>query len=74
MIPREKIRSTVHSMPVSAMGGVGEKTAGALRSLGIRTIGDLAGMDETHLRRLFGKNGSHILQSDCSSQLILRIA
>ena len=71
MFPPERVFSTVHPMPVSAMGGVGEKTAASLRAVGIRTIGQLAETDELWLRRLFGKNGSHMVRMargvDCDS-------
>jgi len=57
-IPPDRIRGSVHPLPVDAIGGVGGKTAASLRALGIRTIGDLAAADDALLRRVFGKNGA----------------
>ena len=61
-IPPEKIAGELHPLPVSAIGGVGEKTGATLRAMGIRTIGDLAAVDEEALRRRMGKNGASLVR------------
>ncbi|MBN1826090.1 MAG: DNA polymerase IV [Candidatus Eisenbacteria bacterium] len=57
LIPPERARAILDPLPVSTLGGVGEKTARALRAVGIRTMGDLAAADGDRLQRMFGKNG-----------------
>lgn len=49
-------------LPVSAMWGVGPKTAERMTALGLNTIGDLAAAGEKELVRLFGKNGYDLAQ------------
>jgi DNA polymerase IV len=44
-------------LPVSALPGIGKKTASRLEPLGVKTIGDLALLPERELASLFGKNG-----------------
>jgi DNA polymerase-4 len=47
-------------LPVSALYGVGQKTAARLEPLGIKTIADLAHLSEPELNSLFGKNGTDL--------------
>lgn len=47
-------------LPVSAMWGVGPKTAEKLLSLGITTIGDIVIWPEAELIRFFGKHGADL--------------
>lgn len=47
-------------LPVQALWGIGPKSAQALHSLGIMTIGDLASMHGSDLSALFGKNAQEI--------------
>ena len=58
----DKLLSFLHPLPVGRLWGVGEKTLGSLKKLGILTIGDLAKRGEEELTRLFGKNGQHVWQ------------
>jgi DNA polymerase IV len=49
-------------LPVREMYGIGGKTAEKLNSMGIRTIGELAGFDVNLIVRTFGKCGNEIHQ------------
>lgn len=44
----------LHPLPVRRLWGVGAVTEGKLLAAGLRTVGDLAGVGETTLRRLVG--------------------
>jgi DNA polymerase IV len=45
-------------MPVGRLWGIGPKTQPRLESAGIRTIGDVAGLDDRRLYDLFGRGGT----------------
>lgn len=47
-------------MPVGRLWGVGPKTTLRLQSLGIQTIGDVAKLDDTHAREIFGSWGLEV--------------
>ncbi len=47
-------------MPVTALGGIGSATAERLREAGIRTLGDLAALDEQSARSLLGSTGPEL--------------
>lgn len=49
-------------LPVTALWGVGPKTAERLEKMGIRKIGELARWPEAELVHLFGKNGADLSQ------------
>jgi DNA polymerase-4 len=57
-----EFRKRFWPLPVNSLFGVGEKTAGALRSLGIETVRDLATWPVGRLRAAFGVNGEALKQ------------
>jgi DNA polymerase-4 len=61
VVPRDQVLEFLHPLPVSALWGVGAKTAQALRRLGITTVGELAHAPEAALRHSLGSAvGSHL--------------
>lgn len=48
------------SLPVSALHGIGDKTASELKSIGVTTAASLGRIDRAILRRMFGKNGDRL--------------
>ncbi len=57
VISREDVERIVYPLPVSDLLFVGKKTAESLKSMGIKTIGDLARVDPLFLNAKFGKSG-----------------
>lgn len=49
--------------PSNALFGIGKKTAQKLKTIGIHTIGELAGADDALLARTFGINGAQMKRS-----------
>ena len=47
-------------LPVGRLWGIGPKTVPRLSARGIETIGDLAGLDDAHLRAIFGSWGEEL--------------
>lgn len=60
VIPPARRLEFLHSLPVTALWGVGGKTAAALHALGITTVEELAHTPEETLRRKFGANGQQL--------------
>lgn len=56
-ITPENFKTLLYNLPTGDLFMAGRKTAERLRSLGIRTIGDLAQTDEKLLVRILGENG-----------------
>lgn len=54
VVPAERTLEFLHPLPVTALWGVGARTAEPLRRLGIRTVADLAGTPLATLRRAVG--------------------
>lgn len=58
VVSRAGLLDFLHPLPVTALWGVGARTAEPLRRLGIRTVGELAGMPLETLRRAVGPAAS----------------
>ena len=52
----EGVRSFLAPLPVTAISGVGSKTAAVLERVGVRTIGELAAFPGADLKKLLGRN------------------
>lgn len=57
VLAREDIPTRFQSLPVGKLYGVGEETAKKLEILGVRTIGQLAGIPVPALKKIFGVIG-----------------
>ncbi|MDG4799605.1 DNA polymerase IV [Micromonospora sp. WMMD980] len=55
VVPADRVLDFLHPLPVSALWGVGERSADALRRLGLRTVRDLAEAPPGLLRRAVGE-------------------
>ncbi|WFE41457.1 DNA polymerase IV [Micromonospora sp. WMMD998] len=55
VVPAGQVLEFLHPLPVSALWGVGERSADALRRLGLRTVRDLAEAPPGLLRRAVGE-------------------
>jgi len=55
LVPREATVAFLHSLPVEALWGVGEVTAGRLRARGVGSVADLAHVPVATLERLLGR-------------------
>ena len=62
VISRENYKDLLWPMPVRELFSVGNATANKLNSMGIKTIGDLAGTDVLMLENMFGKSGRVIYE------------
>ncbi|GIH23157.1 DNA polymerase IV [Acrocarpospora phusangensis] len=60
VVAADRVTEFLHPLPVAALWGVGERTEQALVRLGIQTVGDLAQVPVTTLRREFGVAGAHL--------------
>ncbi len=60
VVPPGQEAAFLAPLPITALWGVGPKTAERLRALGMRTIGDIARWPEHDLVRQFGKHGAHL--------------
>lgn len=60
LIPRAETVPYLHSLPVSALWGVGTKTQQSLSRLGISTIADVAATPVAALKRTLGAVGEHV--------------
>jgi DNA polymerase-4 len=55
VVPAARVLEYLHPLPVSAVWGVGERTAETLRRLGLTTVGDLAAAPVGMLRSALGE-------------------
>lgn len=61
VVPTARVIEFLHPLPTSALWGVGERTEEILARLGLHTIGDLAQVPESTLRRAVGAAaGAHL--------------
>lgn len=60
VIPPGEEEAFLASLPIDALWGIGPKTAARLESMGIHTIGELAGLGELALKRIFGNTGPEV--------------
>jgi DNA polymerase-4 len=60
IVPRGEERDFLTPLPMEMLWGVGPKTAKRLASLGMRTIGDIAGWPEAALAAAFGEYGREL--------------
>jgi len=63
LVPAGQEATFLAPLPIERIWGVGRVTAERLRSLGIETIGDLAGWPEEDLERAFGDAGRHLYRA-----------
>jgi DNA polymerase-4 len=60
IVPRGEERSFLATLPMEMLWGVGPKTSKKLASLGMRTIGDIAGWPSSALAAAFGEYGREL--------------
>ena len=74
LVSREKFKSVVWPMPVSALLLVGKAAEETLNRMYIRTIGELANTSEDTLRRRLGKMGEqlHLFANGLDESPVLR--
>ncbi len=60
VVPPGEEAAFLAPLPIARLWGVGEKTAEALRELGVTTIGELAALSEDLLVRRFGAHGASL--------------
>jgi DNA polymerase-4 len=61
VVPADDVAGFLHPLPVGALWGVGESTADVLRRLGLKTVGEVAGMPRRTLERAVGESlGAHL--------------
>ena len=62
-MPAGQVLDFLHPLPVTALWGVGERTAESLHRLGLRTVADLAATPADTLRRAVGVAGAEHLSA-----------
>lgn len=59
-VNEKDVVSFLAPLKIECLWGVGPKTAESLHQLGVKTIGDLAGMSREQLIQQFGESGDHL--------------
>ena len=54
VVPADSVIEFLHPLPLSALWGVGETTTSSLKRLGLKTVGDVAGLPRRTLERAVG--------------------
>ena len=65
VVPADRALQYLHPLPVSALWGVGERTAENLQRLGLKTVGDLAAAPLGMLRAAVGDAAGRITCTSC---------
>ena len=61
VVPPERVREFLDTMPLAVLRGVGEKTAPRLKRMGLKTVGDVRRLSLGELRRHLGAQaGTHV--------------
>src|SRR4051794_152957 len=63
VVPREEILAFLHPLPVSALWGVGKRTAERLTGVGLNRVGDVAATPLPRLRRAIGNAAAEHLHA-----------
>ena len=70
---RGEVEAFLHPLPVSALWGVGERTAHSLQRLGLKTVGDIAALPKRTLERAIGDAvGAHLWNLANGNQQLLK--
>lgn len=59
VVSEKNLLKFLHPLPIGKLWGIGEKSKRIFTGIGIRTVGDLAGLKENEARAIFGSNGHH---------------
>ncbi|UJL44782.1 DNA polymerase IV [Virgibacillus sp. NKC19-16] len=62
ILRKRELSQTLWPLPIEEMYGVGEKTSEKLKTIDIKTIGDLAKKDVYQLKQMLGINGERLKQ------------
>jgi DNA polymerase-4 len=61
VVGSKDVRGWLHPLPLDALWGVGAQTAESLRRMGLKTVGDVAGLSRRTLERVVGEAlGGHL--------------
>jgi DNA polymerase IV len=63
VVPKAELLEFLHPLPVSALWGVGQKTAESMERVGLRTVADVAATPLTRLRRVLGNAAAEHLHA-----------